>query len=139
MEICGGYVIMGLDMQAFLKYSEDFQEMAQEFDKFLEKWMQKQGGILIEKTKERTPVDTGNLRNSWSLGKYQRQGATAQIEVSNSADYASHVEYGTPKRPNWKWANGAQMLTKSLYEMEQTMPSEFDKAFTAFLKEKGIL
>ena len=130
---------MGLDMKDFVKYVENFKELEQEFDAFLKKWITKQGGILIGKTKERTPVDTGNLRNSWSLGNYQRNGATAQIGINNSADYASHVEYGTPKRPNWKWANGAQMLTKSLYEMEQSMPVDFDTAFTAFLQEKGLI
>ena len=130
---------MGLDMKDFLKYQKQFGEMAKEFNVFLERWMTKQGSILISQTKERTPVDTGNLRNSWSMGKYKKQGATATIEVNNSADYASFVEYGTPKRPNWKWGDGAKMLTKSLYEMNDSMPIDFDKAFTAFLKEKGII
>lgn len=130
---------MGLDMKDFIEYTENFKELQQEFDNFLKNWVTKQGNILITKTKERTPVDTGNLRNSWDLGKYERQGATATIEVNNNAEYASFVEYGTPKRPNWKWGTGAHMLTKSLYEMDESMPIDFDKAFTAFLKEKGIL
>jgi len=130
---------MGLNMRDFEKYIKEFKELNSEFETFLKNWITKQGAILITKTKERTPVDTGNLRNSWFSGKYKREQNKAQIEINNSAEYASFVEYGTPKRPNWKWADGAKMLTKSLYEMEQSMPIDFDKAFTEFLKSKGLL
>lgn len=130
---------MGLNMNDFVEYTKKFKELLPEFEQFLENWMKKQSGILLIKTKERTPVDTGNLRNSWVAENYQRQGNKAQIEINNSAEYASFIEFGTPARRNWKWADGAKMLTKSLYEMEQSMPIDFDKAFTEFLKQKGLL
>lgn len=129
---------MGLNMKDFEKYVNDFKNMENEFEDFLKNWIIIQSGILIAKTKQRTPVDTGNLRNSWYRGEYKRSSGSVEIEINNSAEYASFVEYGTPAR-EWKWKDGAKMLTKSLYEMEQSMPIDFDKAFTAFLKEKGIL
>ena len=130
---------MGLDMNDFVEYSKNFKKLLPEFEIFLKEWMLKQSDILLTKTKARTPVDTGNLRNSWSSGNYQRRGNKAQVEINNSAEYASFIEFGTPARKNWKWADGAKMLTKSLYEMEQSMTIDFDKAFTEFLKQKGIL
>lgn len=130
---------MGLDMNDFVKYTKEFKSMQADFEQFLKNWITKQGKILIEKTKARTPVDTGNLRNSWFLGNFERQGTKAQIGINNNAEYASFVEYGTPARLNWKWADGAKMLTKSLYDIEQSMPEDFDKAFTAFLKSKGLI
>ena len=130
---------MGLDMRDFERYAKEFESLKSEFESFLKNWIVKQAGILILKTKQRTPVDTGNLRNSWQIGKYNRQNQKAQIEINNNAEYASFVEYGTPARQNWKWADGAKMLTKSLYEMEQSMPIDFDEAFTSFLKSRGIL
>ena len=129
---------MGLDMKDFIKYVENFKEMEKEFEAFLKNWIIKQGDKLIANTKARTPVDTGNLRNSWSLGDYQRDGRTASIGINNSAEYASIIEYGTPKRPNWKWAGGAHMLTISMNEILRDMPDLFDKAFSEFLKSKGL-
>ena len=129
---------MGLDMNDFVKYVENFKEMEKEFDDFLKKWITQQGSKLLANTKARTPVDTGNLRNSWSLGEYERQGNVASIGINNSAEYASIIEYGTPKRPNWKWSVGAHMLTISMNEILRDMPDLFDKAFSDFLKSKGI-
>lgn len=130
---------MGLDMNDFVKYVNSFKDMQAEFDEFLKNWITKQGNIVLIDTKANTPVDTGNLRNSWNLGNYQRQGNKAQIGINNSAEYASFIEYGTPRRPNWKWADGAKMMTKAVYKQSEKMPDDFDKAFTAFLKQKGIL
>lgn len=130
---------MGLNMNDFVEYAEKFKGLEKEFELFLKKWMTQQASNLVVRTKEKTPVDTGNLRNSWYFENYKRSGNKAQIEINNSADYASFIEFGTPARPNWKWADGAHMLTKSLFEIEQTMPNDFDKAFTEFLKSKGLL
>lgn len=130
---------MGLDMNDFVKYANDFKDMQSEFEEFLKNWITKQGNIVLIDTKANTPVDTGNLRNSWSLGNYQRQGNKAQIGINNSAEYASFIEYGTPARRNWKWADGAKMMTKAVYKQSEKMPADFDKAFTEFLKQKGIL
>jgi len=129
---------MGLDMKDFVKYVENFKDMEKDFEAFLKNWITKQGDKLIASTKARTPVDTGNLRNSWSLGEYQRQGTSASIGINNSAEYASIIEYGTPKRPNWKWAGGAHMMTISMNELLRDMPELFDKAFSEFLKSKGL-
>ena len=65
---------MGLNMNDFTKYANDFKDMQSEFEEFLKNWITKQGNIVLIDTKANTPVDTGNLRNSWSLGNYQRQG-----------------------------------------------------------------
>ena len=42
----------------------------------------------------RTPVDTGNLKNSWN-SEFQNNGLTGII--SNPVEYAPHVEWGTVK------------------------------------------
>lgn len=129
---------MGLDMKDFVKYVENFKDMEKEFDTWLKNWITKQGNVLLANTKNRAPVDTGNLRNSWSLGKPEKEGNKVSIEIKNDADYASHIEYGTPKRPNWKWAEGAHMMTISMNELLRDMPEFFDYAFREFLKSKGI-
>ena len=113
--------------------------MQAEFEQFLKNWITKQGNIVLADTKKNTPYDTGFARNSWFLGDYQRQGKKAQIGINNNAEYISFLEYGTPGRPKWKYADGVHMLAKAMFEQEQKMPDDFDKAFTAFLKKKGLI
>ena len=59
-------------------------------------------------TVSRTPVDTGNLKNSWN-SELENNGLTGII--SNPVEYAPHVEWGTVKM------SAQPMLTHS-YEEE---------------------
>lgn len=53
----------------------------------------RQWGIeFLARVKARTPVLTGKLQNSWGFLEEQ-----SDIEIYNVADYASFVEFGTPK------------------------------------------
>lgn len=47
---------------------------------------------IQSEAKSRVPVDTGNLKNSMNMQLFNN-GLSA--EISNSAEYASHVEFGT--------------------------------------------
>lgn len=47
------------------------------------------------KTKMRTPVDTGLLRNSWQLSNvFKKSNSEYYIVLFNPVLYASYVEYG---------------------------------------------
>ena len=48
-----------------------------------------------KRLKEKTPVDTGRLRNAW-------QSDPAKGEVTNNMEYAEPVVYGTNLPPSWK-------------------------------------
>ena len=48
-----------------------------------------------KRLKEKTPVDTGRLRNAW-------QSDPAKGEVTNNVEYAEPVVYGTNLPPSWK-------------------------------------
>jgi hypothetical protein len=52
--------------------------------------------------KERTPVDTGRLRNSWMANPEKG-------ELTNNVEYAEPVIYGTNLPPSW----GGKYRTKS--------------------------
>lgn len=130
---------MGLNMNDFVQYSKNFKQMKNEFNDFLLKYLQKEGLKTLTDIKNNTPVDTGYLRMSWFMDNIKQEGNKASIEFENIAEYASIIEYGTPARPNWKWADGAHMMTKGFFNAENRMPKSFDKEFTAFLKKKGII
>lgn len=130
---------MGLDMSDFVKYANEFKNMEADFNKFLKNWLTKEGYITLEDIKKNTPVDTGNLRNSWQLKDVKTEGNKPQFTVYNPVqEYASIIEYGTPARPKWKWAEGAHMMQKGIFNALDRMPKTFDEAFIAFLKSKGL-
>lgn len=59
------------------------------FPRDLQKLIEKHGGKLLRDTKQRTPVDTGQLRRSWELEKDD-----LYVKVFNNTEYGLHVEYG---------------------------------------------
>lgn len=52
---------------------------------------------LIGYTKDKTPVDTGNLRMAWT----RTQPAGSSIKVYNDTEYSLDVEYGHRQRRRW--------------------------------------
>jgi len=127
-----------LDMKDFNEYQKKFKNMTAQFDLFLSEWITKQGYQTMADAVGNTPVDTGYLRESWSLGTPKKDGNSVSIDINNSAEYASIIEYGTPARPKWKWAGGAHMLTKALGNAADRMPKDFDKSLKSFMNERGI-
>lgn len=64
-------------------------DMESDFAKELQKLIEKYGGKLLRNVKQRTPVDTGQLRRSWELEKDD-----LYVKVFNNTEYGLHVEYG---------------------------------------------
>ena len=99
----------------------------------------------LRKAVKKTPVDEGNLRRSWDVEVNDRNGG-CEIILTNSAEYASYVEYGhrqTPgryvpaigKRLKKSWVEGKLFLTKSEMEMKKELPKVIEKKLEAWLKE----
>jgi len=131
---------MGLDMRDFEQYVNNFKEMEVEFKEFLRNWITKEGYIVLASIIGKTPRRTGELRRSWVLKDVFVTNNKAGFTVYNGKEeYASIIEYGTPARPNWKWAQGAHMMELGIFETIDKIPDSFNEAFTKFLKEKGLL
>ena len=80
-----GVEISGLD---------EFEKMLAEAEKrqrgAVNTFLKVEAEELLGAARDKTPVDTGALRESWVRSRpYQ-----GRISVGNSADYAAHVEYG---------------------------------------------
>ena len=130
---------MGLDMGNFQQYVNNFKSMQADFKNWLKNWITKEGYITLADIKSNTPVDTGNLRNGWILKDVYITNNEAGFTVYNGVqEYASIIEYGTPARPNWKWAGGAHMMENGVFKELNRIPDSFDKEFTKFLKSKGL-
>lgn len=73
------------------------------------------------RTKEKTPVKTGLLQNTWRIGKIVKKGNEYVIEVFNNTEYAEHVEYGHRTRGGG-FKKGAHMFELSLKEVQDRLP-----------------
>lgn len=54
------------------------------------RFLQQEAELVKGRTKLKTPVDTGYLRNQWS----STAPAGEEVEIYNNTEYAAHVEYG---------------------------------------------
>ena len=75
------------------------------FPRELQRLVDKHGGILLRNVKQRTPVDTGQLRRSWELEK-----GDLYIKLFNRTEYGLHVEYGHRTRGGRSYIEGVYML-----------------------------
>ena len=105
----------------------------------------KKGGKTFSKT---YGGQGGTLRKNWTVSDVRKNGENYEIEVSNSAEYASYVEFGhrqTPgrfvpaigKRLKKSWVKGKFMLTISESELQKQAPAVIEKKITEWLKKLG--
>ncbi|MGK5511785.1 HK97 gp10 family phage protein [Brevibacillus formosus] len=74
--------------------------------------------------KRLTPVDTGRLKNSFTVGNLVKNGDEWYIEVGTNLEYSKHVEYGHRTRDHKGFVPGAHMVEISLRQLEQELPAE---------------
>lgn len=127
------------NFENFLEYQKKWTnpKLLSDLDKFVANFLELKAQEVKADTVNNTPVDTGALRAAWQIGKLRKQGNSYMIDFINNQDYASYVEYGTVVR-EWKWKNGAFMLTKALNRVQNNLHKDFEKKFKKFLRDKGI-
>lgn len=87
----------------------------------------------------------GNLRRSWQIGNVVRKEDHYEIEIFNSAEYASYVEYGhwqqpgryvpaLGKRLKANWVKGRFMMTISEQELRAQAPAIIEKRMREFFE-----
>ncbi|MEK5480311.1 HK97 gp10 family phage protein [Paenibacillus sp. FSL R5-0407] len=116
---------------------DEFEQLAKSFktaleQRVIERWIRE---FLLEmayraerKIKKRTPVDSGELRQNWRVGKIVKKGDAYEVEIYNNTDYASYVEHGHRAGKNsTSWVEGRFMMTISMKEMEQELPKFIEK------------
>jgi hypothetical protein len=97
--------------------SGEIDKFSVELETHLRKFKEQFGIELLERTRARTPVRTGNLRDGWGF-----KLKDTSIEVYNTQPYATFVEYGTDK------IAPRAMLRTSLAEADQITAVAAEKA-----------
>lgn len=131
---------------------KDFQKLLQEMkaeeERFMTETIKELAARLLRKVIKRTPVREGLLRRNWTVSDVRKNGSNYEIEVSNSTEYASYVEYGhrqTPgryvpaisKRLKKSWVKGKFMLTISEEELRKEAPAVIKRKISEWLKKLG--
>lgn len=126
----------------FLEYAEKWTDpnMQKDLENFMTKFLTVEAQKILADTKKNTPGgpdSTGALRASSYFELFKHTATDYYVQFWLPEEYASYVEYGTKTR-EWKWKDGAFMLTKALNRGEMRIHKEFDEKFTKFLRDKGI-
>lgn len=128
---------------------KEFEQQLKQLDEgaiqqFTEQMVRELAQIVFAKIIERTPVGEypagsgklgGTLIRNWVIGEVIKNGNLYEIEITNSTDYASYVEYGHRTVNHAGWVDGRFMMTISEQELESQGPAIINRRLTAFLKE----
>lgn len=115
------------------QFQQKLAQMDQAFPGFIEECIRELAARLLAKTIARTPVDTGELRQGWTIGTIQKVGSNYLVEIINPVEYAKYVEFGHRTRNHEGWVEGRFMLTISQEELEREMPAILDRKLQQFM------
>lgn len=127
-----------LDFGGMSQLQQQMQRLESDFDQFLRQFLLKQALDALARTKDNTPVDTGLLRASWTIGEVQRVGNSLVVAISNPTEYASFVEYGHMTRDRKRWIEGKFMCTLAIDEVAKLIPQRFAAEFAAWVGRLGL-
>lgn len=140
---------MSFNNKELKKFKQELEGLSKDYNKYIKGFLTEMGQRAYERTKKRTPVDTGYLKANWYLSDvYRKSDTELYIVLYNLAEYASHVEYGhlqepgrfvpaIGKRLKAGFVEGRYMATISIAEIEKEIPKRYKEALRSFLVGKG--
>lgn len=89
-----------VDVSSIAAYAENLHRISRQMEEeIIVSALKELAMRLLAKVKERTPVQLGHLRNSWTIGAVQKTAQGYEVEVFNPVEYASFVEEGHRQTP----------------------------------------
>ena len=108
-----------------------------DMDAFCRKIAKELASRLIRMVKQRTPVDSGNLRRNWNTDmNVVYRNNEYRIHIYNATEYAIYVEYGHRTPSHKGWVEGRFMLTKSEILLGDKVEQIIAQRLNKFLGEK---
>lgn len=152
---------MGLDYSEFNEFLASTRAIEAKYSKFLTQFLSKEGQRTVAYTKKLTPVDRGDLRDSWEKTPVYYAGGNLSIDVFNPLHYASHIEFGQVQKRRrfvpgyWtehgkfrynrnakggmvvspQYVPGYYMATLSLNRTERDLPHRLDREQRKFMEK----
>lgn len=122
------------DFEAWKQLNNNLKQLQRRTPEFFKECVKELAARLLAKTIAHTPVDTGKLRQGWTVGEIVDNGSSYEVEIINPIEYAMYVEYGHRTRNHNGWVNGRLMLTISVEELEREMPAFLERKLQQFIK-----
>ena len=123
----------------FDKYAEKLKKVQADVPAIFKKVAGKAAIKFVNTAKKLTDdeglVDTGNYRRNWNAQRIEPQVDTYGVFCQNSADYASHLEYGHKLKNGKMWKGrfvGQRTLDETHFYCLEQLDDELDKAFTSY-------
>ena len=113
-----------VDFSGVKEMTQRLQGLEKSVNGFLQDFGEQVAHKVMTLAMERTPVDTGKLKASWSVGEVELSGNTLRVEIKNAAEHADFKEFGHHTR-NGGWVDGKYMLTYSIDEVLQDLGLDF--------------
>lgn len=130
-----------LDINELKAYNQAIMSFQNDFNQFLKDLLIEMAERVIARTKPRTPVDTGALRNAWQLGEIKSTGKDISVEILNPMEYATEIEYGHRIVLNGTeigWYEGRFMLNISIDEIRRQIPLRYEQELKKLCIQHGI-
>lgn len=130
-----------LDINELKAYNQAIMSFQNDFNQFLKDLLIDMAERVIARTKPRTPVDTGALRNTWKLGEIKSTGKDISVEILNPMEYATEIEYGHRIVLNGTeigWYEGRFMLNISIDEIRRQIPLRYEQELKKLCIQHGI-
>lgn len=137
------------DFKEFVDFVTLFNIKSTSFTSWVRRWFKKKAEQVLQEAKGRTPVNTGQLLESWQPVKISIKNNEITAIFMNTAvnqdgiEYAGWVEYGHAKpyhagEPpgSENWVEGRFMLTVPLQQLYNDLPQEFEAAFWEYLEKR---
>ncbi len=110
---------MDIDLDKYVKL---FEGKVENFNKFCETFLIDQAYDVVGQAKERTPIDTGALIDSWEVDASEI--SKLKVEIINGMEYASIIEYGDPETNRIAY----DMISVPLNKYNANVSKNFQKA-----------
>lgn len=127
-----------VDFEELKQLQKNLEKLQADTDKINADIVKELAARVLREVKQKTPVDTGELRRNWEVGPVVKNGGYYEITVFNPVEYAPYVEYGhrqTPgryvpaigKRLKQGWVQGRFMLKISCDDIQSKAPAILEK------------
>lgn len=135
-----------IDSRPFRALEQQVGALGKDMDWFYRELLKMLASQLEGDIIENTPVQTGELRQSWFITDVVKNGDTYEILICNNKEYASYVEYGHKQKPGRyvpaigkrltaNWVDGKKMMTKSAAAFEAIIDEIIRKAVEEMFKK----
>ncbi|MGY0393975.1 HK97 gp10 family phage protein [Fusobacterium sp. SYSU M8A802] len=120
---------------------QNLVEQQKQLDTYIRLLASDIAALLLRKVIKRTPVGVyphktgGNLRRGWTVGEVVKTNNGYEVEVINSVEYASYVEYGHRTKNHKGWVSGRFMLTISENEIRDNLENIIQKRLKVILEK----